>query len=86
MPETGHGWVEDHELHLGVRGGYDPPLTDGQSPIAAARDAMDSLHSKLDEQLGRRATADDAVAQAETSCRRRKSRRLPASRTSLTSC
>ena len=65
MPETEHGWVEDRELRLGVRGGYDPPLTDGQSAIAAARDAVNSLHDKLDEQRGRRASAEDAVTRAE---------------------
>ena len=87
MPETEHGWVEDRELRLAVCGGYDPPLTDRQSAITAARDAVESLHSKLDEQHSRRADAEDAVTRAETSCRRRRPPwRSLAGRTSLTGC
>lgn len=65
MPETEHDWVEDRELSLVVRGGYDPPLTDKQSAIAAARDVVGSLQKRLDEQRLRQNSADDAVARAE---------------------
>lgn len=65
MPETGHGWVEDPELRLDIQGGYNPPLTDRQSAIAAARETVDNLREKLGGQLTQHASAESAVTRAE---------------------
>ena len=65
MPEAEDGWVEDPELRLAVQGGYDPPLTDKQSAIAAASETVVNLGRKLEDQLALQASVASAVTRAE---------------------
>ena len=65
MPEATDGWVEDRDLGLAIGGGYDPPLTDREAAIAAARSNMDRLRESLGRQEERHATAKQAVTRAE---------------------
>jgi len=65
MPEATDGWIEDRELGLAIGGGYDPPLTDLEAAIAAARSKADRLRESLGLQEKRHASAKRAVTRAE---------------------
>jgi hypothetical protein len=65
MPEATDGWIEDRDLGLAIGGGYDPPLTDREAAIAAARSKVDRLREGLGRQEEQHASAKRAVTRAE---------------------
>jgi hypothetical protein len=65
MPDTKSDWIEDQELGLSIHGGYDPPLTDRQSMIGAARAVVDSLALKLIAYREQQKSAKDSVDRAQ---------------------
>jgi hypothetical protein len=65
MPEATDDWIEDRELALAIGGGYDPPLTDREAAIAAARSNVDRLRETLNRQDERHADAIRTATGAE---------------------
>jgi hypothetical protein len=65
MPEGTDGWIEDRDLGLAIGGGYDPPLTDLEAAIAAARANADRLRESLGRTEEQHASAERAITRAE---------------------
>lgn len=64
MPEAVSGWVQDHDLGLAIRGGYDPPLTDREAATAAAWVTVDRRRETMGQQDERLTAATRAAERA----------------------